>query len=363
MEKLKLDTIYAGNCIDVMSSLPEKSVDMIFADPPYNLQLHKDLHRPDSTLVDAVHDGWDKFESFESYDTFTRQWLTAARRLLKDDGTLWVIGSYHNIFRVGACVQDLGFWILNDIIWNKTNPMPNFKGRRFTNAHETLIWCAKSPDAKYTFNYESMKIFNDDLQMRSDWNLPICLGKERLKDDGGKKVHTTQKPESLLYRILLASTKPNDVVLDPFFGTGTTGAVAQKLSRHYIGIEQEPAYIQAARKRLANVQQVEMSLVDPTIKAPQQRIPFGSLLEMDLIHAGDKLRNLSGKITATVCADGALVCGSERASIHQLAAKLAHLPSCNGWTFWYLENGQSLDDLRQKAIALLQTGKKLAKSS
>lgn len=357
MKTLKFDTIYQGDCIDVMNSLPAKSVDVIFADPPYNMQLGGDLCRPDCSRVDAVNDEWDKFASFKAYDEFSVRWLKAARRVLKDDGTLWVIGSYHNIFRVGAQLQDMGFWILNDIIWEKTNPMPNFKGTRFTNAHETLIWCAKSDKSKYTFNYESMKAFNEDVQMRSDWHLPICTGHERLKDANGKKVHTTQKPESLLYRVLMSSTNPNDVVLDPFFGTGTTGAVAKKLGRHYIGIERDPVYIAAASERLTNITPIASEeLLTPTTKksASEPRIPFGSVIEHGLLNPGAQLYDARRRFTATVKADGSLITPSQvKGSIHQVGAKLQGLPSCNGWTFWCFEDRrkkdlQPIDSLRQQ---------------
>ncbi|MBE6449765.1 MAG: site-specific DNA-methyltransferase [Alphaproteobacteria bacterium] len=353
---MKLDTIYQGDCIEVMNSLPEKSVDVIFADPPYYMQLGGDLCRPDASHVDAVNDQWDKFESFKAYDEFTHNWMKAARRVLKDNGTMWVIGSYHNIFRVGCQIQDMGFWILNDIIWEKTNPMPNFKGTRFTNAHETLIWCAKSEKSKYTFNYESMKAFNEDVQMRSDWHLPICTGHERLKDDNGKKVHTTQKPESLLYRVLLSSTNPNDVILDPFFGTGTTGAVAKKLGRHYIGIEREETYIKAALERLDQIKvQEDASLLSATTKksANEPRIPFGSVVEHGLLNPGTQLYDAKRRYCATVKADGTLMTDQVKGSIHQVGAKLQGLPSCNGWTFWHFEDNrkkslETIDSLRQQ---------------
>ena len=354
MTTLKFDTIIQGNCIEEMNKLPAKSVDVIFADPPYNLQLGGDLQRPDSSVVQAVTDAWDQFESFKKYDAFSHAWLKAARRVLKDDGSLWVIGSYHNIFRVGAMLQDMGFWILNDIVWTKSNPMPNFKGTRFTNAHETLIWCAKSPKSKYTFNYESMKAFNEDVQMRSDWHLPICTGHERLKDKDGKKVHTTQKPEGLLYRVLMSTTNPGDVVLDPFFGTGTTGAVAKKLGRHYIGIEQNSTYIAAATERLNAISPiVDTKLLEPTHKKVEPRIPFGTVLEYGLLEPGEQLFDSKRRFCATVKADGTLMTPHEQGSIHQVGAKLQGLPSCNGWTFWHFENReehelQVLDSLRQQ---------------
>ncbi len=354
MSSLKLNSIYQGDCIEIMNALPEKSVDVIFADPPYNMQLGGDLTRPDSSLVDGVTDDWDQFESFRTYDQFTHDWMKAARRILKDNGTMWVIGSYHNIFRVGCQIQDMGFWILNDIIWAKTNPMPNFKGTRFTNAHETLIWCAKSDKSKYTFNYDSMKAFNEDVQMRSDWHLPICTGHERLKDENGKKVHTTQKPESLLYRVIMSSTNPGDVVLDPFFGTGTTGAVAKKLGRSFVGIERDPVYIAAAKARLDAIQEIaDSSLLEPTCKKAEPRIPFGSVIEHGLLNPGEHLFDAKRKFVATVKADGTLVTPSATGSIHKVGAQLQGLPSCNGWTFWHFEDRrkselQSIDCLRQQ---------------
>lgn len=349
---LKKNTIYQGSCAEIMNALPKGSVDMIFADPPYNLQLSGELHRPDNSHVDGVTEEWDQFESLKSYDDFTREWLSAARQSLKDDGTLWVIGSYHNIYRVGAILQDLGFWILNDVVWCKNNPMPNFRGRRFTNAHETMIWASKSKDAKYCFNYDAMKSLNDDLQMRSDWNLPICNGGERLKDDDGKKAHPTQKPESLLYRVILSSTEIGDTVLDPFFGTGTTGAVAKKLGRNYVGIERETPYIKAAEKRLAAITAGEdAEILQTPEKRKQPRIPFGQLLEEGLLEPGAILFDHSRKHSAKVHADGNLIAEGKRGSIHKLGATLQDAPSCNGWTYWHYQDGgktRPIDDLRQE---------------
>ncbi|MBW7837546.1 MAG: site-specific DNA-methyltransferase [Sphingomonadales bacterium] len=336
--RLPLDDILMGDCIEAMNRLPERSVDAIFADPPYNLQLQGELHRPNNTRVDGVDDDWDKFESFASYDMFTRAWLAAARRVLKDDGTLWVIGSYHNIFRVGTALQDIGFWILNDIIWRKTNPMPNFRGTRFTNAHETLIWCAKDKDArKITFNYEAMKSLNDGVQMRSDWLLPICSGSERLTENGHKG-HATQKPESLLHRVIMASTKPGDVILDPFFGSGTTGAMAKKLGRHFIGIEREERYVRLARDRIAAVTRLDDNVISiaPT-KRTEPRIPFGAVVERGLLSPGAVLYDPSRRFAARVRADGTLIAERARGSIHQVGAELMGAPSCNGWTFWHFE--------------------------
>jgi modification methylase len=353
--EVDVDVILEGDCVAALERLPPKCVDLVFADPPYNLQLSGDLHRPDQSRVDGVDDAWDRFEDFAAYDAFTRAWLLACKRVLKPNGTMWVIGSYHNIFRVGATLQDLGFWILNDVVWRKTNPMPNFRGRRFANAHETLIWASPSADAKgYTFNYDALKAFNDDLQMRSDWVLPICTGEERLKDSEGAKVHPTQKPEALLYRVLLATTKPGDLVLDPFFGTGTTGAVAKKLGRHFIGVERDRSYIEAARRRIAATQRAEgavLSVVEG--KRAEPRIPFGALLEAGLIAPGDVLTDARRRFAAMVRADGSLLCeagGRQHAgSIHRVGASVQGLEACNGWTFWQVEREgvqQPIDALR-----------------
>lgn len=345
-----LDTILKGDCVATLERLPAQSVDLVFADPPYNLQLGGDLHRPDQSRVDACDDAWDQFESFEAYDAFTRAWLLAVRRVLKPDGGLWVIGSYHNIFRVGTILQDLGFWILNDVVWLKSNPMPNFRGKRFTNAHETMIWASKSKDARYTFNYEALKTFNDDLQMRSDWHLPLCTGSERLKDAAGQKVHPTQKPEALLYRVLLASSNPGDVVLDPFFGTGTTGAVAKRLGRHFVGIEREQAYIDAARARIDAVEAASgASLEMQKGKRAEKRIPFGSLLEAGLLRPGAELTCAKGRQVAIVRADGSLAAGRHTGSIHKVGALVQGLEACNGWTYWHVESAgtrQPIDVLR-----------------
>ena len=347
---LPVGRILDGDCIEAMRSLPDASIDMIFADPPYNLQLGGDLSRPDGSHVDAVTDHWDQFDSFAAYDKFSREWLTEARRLLKPNGSLWVIGSYHNIFRLGAMLQDMGFWILNDIVWRKSNPMPNFKGTRFTNAHETLIWCSMGEKAKYTFNYRAMKTLNDELQMRSDWVLPICSGQERLKK-GGHKVHPTQKPEALLYRVMLATTNKGDVVLDPFFGTGTTGAVAKRLGREWIGCERESAYREAALERIELALPLDESAIT-TMQSPKAapKVAFGTLVETGFIAAGAKIFDKKRKLCATVRADGSLVSGEQMGSIHGLGAKLQGAPSCNGWTFWHIEHEgelKPLDAIRQ----------------
>ncbi len=357
VDVLPYDTILQQDCIEAMRALPAKSIDCIFADPPYNLQLGGDLNRPDGSHVDAVTDSWDKFDSLAAYDAFTREWLAEARRILKDDGTIWVIGSYHNIFKVGSAIQDLGFWILNDIIWRKANPMPNFKGTRFTNAHETLIWASTGEKAKYTFNYRSMKTLNDEIQMRSDWEFPICGGQERLKK-GGTKVHPTQKPEALLYRIMLASTKPGDVVLDPFFGTGTTGAVAKRLGRRWIGIEREGQYVEAAQERIAAALPLDESALK-TMQAPksQPRVAFGQLVENGYLAPGTVLTDSKRRWRAIVGADGSLSCNGHSGSIHKLGATLQNAPSCNGWTFWNYEAADGLkpiDALRQTYLLATQ---------
>ena len=336
----QLSNILIGDCAAVMDRLPEKSVDMIFADPPYNMQLGSGLTRPDHSVVDGVYDAWDRFDDFGAYDRFTRSWLGSARRVLKDDGTLWVIGSYHNIFRVGAALQDLGYWMLNDVVWRKSNPMPNFRGRRFTNAHETLIWCLKDKRQKrYTFNYEAMKSLNDGLQMRSDWTLPICAGAERLKrQEDGKKAHPTQKPESLLHRVILAATKPGDTVLDPFFGTGTTGAVAKRLGRRYIGIERDADYAGFARERLARVSAPsDLETVSTPAKREEPRVPFGAVVERGLVPAGTVLTDQRKRWSAKVRADGSLIAADVKGSIHVVGAAVQGASACNGWTFWHLQ--------------------------
>ncbi|MDQ0470508.1 modification methylase [Labrys wisconsinensis] len=347
---LPLDSIIEGDCIAALDRLPAESIDLVFADPPYNLQLGGDLQRPDQSMVDAVDDDWDKFESFAAYDAFTRDWLKAVRRVMKPDATLWVIGSYHNIFRVGATLQDLGFWLLNDVVWRKTNPMPNFRGKRFTNAHETLIWAAREQASRYTFNYEALKAGNEDVQVRSDWLIPLCTGGERLKDENGHKAHPTQKPEALLARVLLAASRPGDVVLDPFFGTGTSGAVARKLGRHFVGIERDPGYIAAARARLAAVTPVaDAALLMPAEKRSEPRIAFASVVERGLLAPGAVLVDQRGRHKAVVRVDGSLMLGDIAGSIHKIGALVQGLPACNGWTFWHFSDGGALkpiDDLR-----------------
>jgi modification methylase len=355
---LPLNTILDGDCIDVMAGLPSNSVDLIFADPPYNLQLKNQLHRPDNSKVDAVDDHWDQFSSFAAYDDFTSRWLHEARRILKPNGSIWVIGSYHNIFRVGTAMQDEGFWILNDVVWRKSNPMPNFRGKRYTNAHETMIWASKSEGGKYTFNYEALKALNEGIQMRSDWVLPICTGHERLKDENGDKAHPTQKPESLLHRILVGSTNPGDVVLDPFFGTGTTGAVAKMLGREFIGIEQEDSYRKVAAARIASVRKFDREALQvSTSKRAEPRVPFGQLVERGMLRPGDELYSMNRRHKAKVRADGTLIGDNVKGSIHQVGAHLENAPSCNGWTYWcFKRDGQTvpIDVLRQQIRAEMQ---------
>ena len=364
----KIDRVLVGDCIELMQSLPEASVDMVFADPPYNLQLGGELLRPDHSKVDAVDDDWDKFgeasdsvgTSFALYDQFTNAWLKAARRALKPGGTLWVIGSYHNIFRIGTALQDQGFWLLNDIVWRKSNPMPNFRGKRFTNAHETLIWAARDrANKKYTFNYDSMKELNEGTQMRSDWLLPLCTGGERLKGEDGKKAHPTQKPEALLFRCIMSASNPGDIILDPFFGTGTTGAVARRLGRRFIGLERDPDYAAIARKRIAQIEPLAPEDVTPKpSKRAEPRIPFGVLIESGLLQPGAVLSDPSGQLHARVRADGSLSAsnarGDHRGSIHQVGAAVQGAPACNGWTFWHVDVAGArlpIDHLRQQVRA------------
>jgi modification methylase len=356
--KLPLDRVLIGDCVAEMNRLPAESVDMVFADPPYNLQLKGGLLRPNQTEVDGVDEAWDKFDDFAAYDLFTGDWLRAARRLLKSDGTLWVIGSYHNIFRIGALLQDLGFWILNDIVWRKTNPMPNFRGRRFANAHETLIWCARDKSSRHTFNHDAMKALNDDLQMRSDWLLPICGGPERLRDMNGRKSHPTQKPEALLHRVIMAATRPGEIVLDPFFGTGTTGAVAKRLGRRWIGIERDAGYARIAAERIDKViVAADSKLLDSPTRREQPRIPFGWLIERGLLEPGTVLTSFNRRWTAKVRADGTLATADFRGSIHQAGAHVQGLPACNGWQFWCFDTGegklQPIDLLRERLRAEL----------
>ena len=347
---IKKNTITKGNSLELLKLIPEKSVDLIFADPPYNLQLKDTLYRPDQTTVEAVTNDWDKFDTYQAYDQFCLKWLTECKRVLKDRGSLWVIGSYHNILRLGTSVQNLGFWILNDIIWHKTNPMPNFRGTRFTNAHETLLWCTTSRKAKYTFNYQNLKELNDGKQMRSDWHIPICAGKERLRDFNNQRSHPTQKPEALLYRIILASSQKGDLILDPFLGSGTSAVVAKKLQRNYIGIDQDEKYIKLAKKRLRQTTALEDEVVAMAkSRKDLTKVPFGELVEQGIIPPGAVLTDKKEKFKATVSIDGSLKIKDISGSIHQVGAKIQGLPSCNGWDFWHVKEKSSstlLDDIR-----------------
>ena len=343
------DVILRGDCLAELARLTDQSVDLIFADPPYNLQLGGELLRPNNTVVDGVDHHWDKFADFAAYDTFTRGWLGECRRVLKPDGAIWLMGSYHNVFRLGAILQDLDFWILNDVIWRKTNPMPNFRGRRFTNAHETLIWAGRDQKSRYTFNYESLKALNDDLQMRSDWLFPICSGPERLKDDGGRKAHPTQKPEALLHRLLLATTNVGDTVLDPFFGTGTTGAVAKRLGRHWIGIERDPDYVKAAQERIDAVSTLPSGALETLrSKRAEPRVPFGTIIELGILKPGSVLSDERGQVRAEVKADGTLQHGGRQGSIHRIGAEAQGKSACNGWTYWHFDK-RPIDLLREQA--------------
>jgi modification methylase len=350
----EFDRVIQGDCLQQLKKIPTASVDLVFADPPYNLQLENELLRPNNqSRVDGVDDEWDKFADFATYDRFTRSWLAECRRILKPDGAIWLIGSYHNVFRMGTALQDQGYWLLNDVIWRKVNPMPNFRGRRFTNAHETLIWASRDRKSRYTFNYESLKALNDDLQMRSDWLFPICSGPERLKDDGGRKAHPTQKPEALLHRLLLATTNPGDVVLDPFFGTGTTGAVAKLLGRRFIGIERDPDYVAAAKDRIAKVTAHSVTaLATQPSKRAEPRVPFGTIIELGILKPGSKLYDERRSIRAEVKADGTLAVPGQQGSIHRLGALVQGRQACNGWTYWHFETKgklQPIDVLREQA--------------
>lgn len=347
-----LNKIIQGNNVDIINKLPENSVDLIFADPPYNLQLKNELIRPNQTIVAGVDDQWDKFDSFKNYDDFTKDWLLACKRVLKPNGTIWVIGSYHNIYRVGAIMQDIGFWFLNDIVWIKSNPMPNFKGTRFNNAHETMLWASQGEKAKFTFHYKTMKTYNDDLQMRSDWHIPICSGKERLKVDG-QKVHSTQKPSELLTRIILSTSNLGDVVLDPFMGSGTTGAVAKLLGRNFIGTEKEEFYVKEATKRIAKVKPIKIDYLSYKIEEKPPKVPFGNLIEKNMLKAGEQIYNKNKKYTATILANASIETTEITASIHKVSAALLNKQSNNGWTFWYVLRKNklvSIDDLRTEYI-------------
>ena len=348
--------VLVGECLDHLRTIPDQSIDLVFADPPYNLQLERDLLRPNNTVVDGVHQSWDKFQSFAAYDEFSRAWLGECRRVLKPDGAIWVIGSYHNIFRLGVALQDLGYWLQNDVIWRKTNPMPNFRGKRFTNAHETLIWAGRDQASRVTFNYDAMKASNDDLQMRSDWLFPICSGPERLKDSNGRKAHPTQKPEALLHRIVLACTNPGDVILDPFFGTGTTGAVAKKLGRQWIGIERDAGYAVDAEVRIARVVPADAEAIEPLpSKRSEPRVPFGTIVELGILEPGARLVDERRRFRAEVRADGTLALSGQRdvrGSIHRLGAQVQGKSACHGWTFWHFEAEgrlRPIDILRQQA--------------
>ena len=346
--------IINGESLEVLKKIPSKTFDLVFADPPYNMQIGEKLKRPDNSRVHGVNDKWDRFLNFKHYDEFSKEWLKQCKRILKDNGSMWVIGTYHNIFRLGYHIQNLNYWILNDVIWRKNNPMPNFKGTRFTNAHETLIWASKNKKSKYTFNYQSLKCLNDDLQMRSDWTLPICNGKERLKKNG-KKIHSTQKPEALLHRIILATTNKGDLICDPFIGTGTSAVVAKKLGRKYFGIEKDKKYFGAANKRINQTKVIEDNYLDTVENNKSKpRIPFGSLVEMGIIKPGSVLFDQKRKFNAKIMADGSLRHKGNEGSIHRVAAKIMGTESYNGWTYWYCNikgNSVSIDNLRQRLIS------------
>lgn len=348
--EFELNKIYEGDCIDLLKKLPDNSIDLIFADPPYNLQLNGELYRPNQTKVDAVNDEWDKFKSLEDYDIFSKKWLMECYRVLKDTGSIWVIGTYHNIFRIGTFMQDIGFWILNDIIWIKSNPMPNFKGTRFNNAHETLIWATKSKTSKYTFHYHSMKVMNDDLQMRSDWIIPICQGVERIKYNG-QKAHSTQKPAELLYRIIISTSNPDDIVLDPFLGSGTTAAVAKRLGRQFIGFEKEPFYIEIANNRINKIVQINKEHLEYFLEKRKIKVPFGCLIEKGFIKIGEYLYSKDRKYKAQVQADSSIIWNNIAGSIHKVSANILKKENYNGWTFWFIKREDkyiSIDELRKQ---------------
>ncbi|MEJ5306401.1 MAG: site-specific DNA-methyltransferase [Ignavibacteria bacterium] len=361
----ELNKIYQGDCIELLKKIPDESIDLIFADPPYNLQLNNELYRPDQSKVDPVDDEWDKFNTFEDYDNFTKKWLSECKRILKQTGSIWVIGTYHNIFRVGAIMQNLGYWILNDIIWIKNNPMPNFKGTRFNNAHETLIWATKSKNSRYTFHYHSMKVMNDDLQMRSDWYIPICQGSERIKVNG-QKAHSTQKPEELLYRIILSTSNPEDVVLDPFSGSGTTAAVAKRLGRNFIAFEKEDFYIKVSNERLKKVKPIDKKFLEYKVERKKPKVSFGSLIEKGLIEIGEFLYSSDEKYKAQVMADASLNYEDEAGSIHKISAKILNRERNNGWTFWFVKrNGKlvSIDNLREEYAKKFLSSSNLSEES
>ena len=347
--------IINGDSLNELKKIPDKSFDLVFADPPYNMQIGETLRRPDASKVKGVDDKWDQFESLKHYDNFCKSWLIECKRILKDNGSIWVIGSYHNIFRLGYHLQNLNYWLLNDVIWRKNNPMPNFRGTRFTNAHETLIWASKNKKSKYTFNYQSLKCLNDDLQMRSDWMLPICNGKERLKKNNGKKIHSTQKPEALLHRIILATTNKGDAIFDPFLGTGTTAVVAKKLGRKYFGIEKDRKYFKAACDRIKKTKVIEEDYLDVIVNNKSKpRVPFGSLVELGILKPGAVLFDPKKKFNAKIMVDGSIKSKEAEGSIHKVAAKIMGTESCNGWTYWHCNVGGStvlIDSLRQKFIA------------
>ncbi|NLX10136.1 MAG: site-specific DNA-methyltransferase [Chloroflexi bacterium] len=351
----ELDRIWHGDCLEILPTLPPGSVDLVFADPPYNLQLERELWRPNLTKVDAVDDTWDQFDGLHAYDAFTRAWLAAVRAVMKDTATIWISGTYHNIFRVGAMMQDLGFWILNTVTWFKPNAMPNFRGTRLKNDVEFVIWAKRGKQGRYTFNHHPMKRYNASKQLGCVWEIPVCTGPERLRDANGQRLHSTQKPEELLRRIILASSQPGDVVLDPFLGSGTTAAVARLLRRRWIGIEREARYVEAARQRVEAVQPLEPD--DPLLAAfvPSRpvRVPFRALIERGYLQPGQPIYLDQPPHTGIVLANGQVQVDHLIGSIHQLGARLKNAPSCNGWTHWYYHDeatGQRhmLDHLREQ---------------
>ncbi len=356
--ELPIDQILTGDTLEILPALPEASIDLIFADPPYNLQLQQVLWRPNLTQVDAVDDEWDQFEDFVAYDGFTRDWLKAARHVMKDTATIWVSGTYHNILRVGSIMQDLGFWILNMVTWLKTNAMPNFRGTRLKNDVEFMIWAKRGEQGSYTFHHHQMKQFNQGKQLGCVWAIPVCSGQERLKDEGGRKLHSTQKPEELLQRIILASSKPGDIVLDPFLGSGTTAAVAKRLHRRWIGIEQDARYVRAAQARIDAVQPISRQdpLIADALRQKPPRLPFKSLLDLGYLRPGQLLYLDKPPTQAVILEDGRVKANGCVGSIHRLGALLKEVPSCNGWVHWYYVDDAGayapIDALRQRARRL-----------
>ena len=349
--KEAINKIILGDCIEELKKFPDESIEVIFADPPYFMQTEGELIRPEGTKFQGVEDEWDKFDGYKEYDKFCFEWLKECKRVLKKDGTIWVIGAFQNICRIGYIMQNLGYWILNDIIWSKPNAAPNFAGTRFQNSHETMLWCSKSKDAKYTFNYKTMKHLNEGKQDKSIWDIGICIGKERIKGEDGKKAHSTQKPEKLLYKVILSSSKPKDIILDPFFGTGTTGAIAKLLGRNYIGIERDKNYVLIARERINKIIPEESNITKLELEVKPPKVPMEKLIEKGFLDVGEKLYDKDRKFSANLLKNGHLNNGKETLSIHKMSGKYLNKDNNNGWDYWYMErNGKliSINELREE---------------